>query len=294
MASRRSSELTEEMILNALLPLDQQLFRMSDANQPIVVFGYLRIHFEQYCIAVIIEMIMKFYLMKISKYEIDDKVRLHDGMGGIIRYIGINYHLPWFAQEELIGIELDSPYINAGNGSICGYKLFSTEPCKAYFVRSECEETDMIHDEIEEGRYARLKGLVRCPANNGKIVRIKCYVKAYDRWKGLLLDATEHHKKYAGAKEENLTLMLDSEALQDSDRNKMKAAMAEASVGERLKVFNKGYGTVKYIGKVGCDMYVGFELEEWDPNAHNGTVNGLPYFDCRDDRGYFVKLLATS
>lgn len=60
--------------------------------------------------------------------------------------------------------------------------------------------------------------------------------------------------------------------------------------GDRVTFDAKYAGTVRYIGKIKGKEgdWVGIELDT--PNGkHNGTVDGISYFECNDNHGIFVK-----
>lgn len=54
------------------------------------------------------------------------------------------------------------------------------------------------------------------------------------------------------------------------------------SIGDRVKLSRGKTGIVKYKGPaafVGGEEVIGIELDTWDPNAHDGSVQGKKYFD---------------
>merc|ERR1712176_614966 len=220
----------------------------------------------------------------LPQFKVGDRVKLQHGKTGVVRYIG----RPDFAEEELVGIELDTWSANAGDGSVRGEKVFATSAGRGYFTRRK-SVANIIQSKITEGAYARLKGLLRVPKFNGKTVKIVAYVEKKGRWKVKLLHAKQE-KKYLGVREENLDPILDWEPLNNENDSK-----EEPKIGDRVKTRKGRYGVVKYVGKVDFvsnskAVHIGLELEQWDPNGHNGTVRDKTYFTTMDGRGYFVKL----
>ena len=63
------------------------------------------------------------------------------------------------------------------------------------------------------------------------------------------------------------------------------------NIGDHISTKSGMYGVVKYYGDVefSLDEYIGLELEEWNPNGHNGTVRDKQYFETNDGYGYFVR-----
>eukprot|EP01083_Nonionella_stella_P039033 106149_1 len=223
-------------------------------------------------------------------FKVGDRVKLQHGKTGVVRYIGT----PGFSEEELVGIELDSWSANAGDGSVQGEKVFATTAGRGYFTRRK-SVANIIQSTITEGAYARLKGLLRVPKFNGKTVKIVAYVEKKGRWKVKLLHAKQE-KKYLGVREENLDPILDWEPISSEKQAKVLSLVEYPSIGERVKTRKGRYGIVKYVGPVDFSPsskdtpHIGLELEQWDPNGHNGTVKDKKYFVTMDGRGYFVKL----
>ena len=55
-------------------------------------------------------------------------------------------------------------------------------------------------------------------------------------------------------------------------------------------------GVVKFIGKTNFskDNVVGLELDKWNPNASNGTINGTKILDTLDGRSWFLRRCSVS
>lgn len=225
-------------------------------------------------------------LQSVCNFKVGDRVKLREGKTGVVKYIG----KPEFPQEELVGIELDTWSANARDGSIGDQKFFKTSSGRGYFTPNT-SVANIIKAKITEGAYARLKGMLRIPKFNGKTVKIVAYVQKKERWKVKLLHAKQE-KRYLGVREENLDPILDWEPLNESNEVKIEGLKFEPMIGDRVQTRNGRYGIVKYVGKVdnSKSVYVGLKLEEYDPNAHDGTFKDHKYFECMDHRGYFVKL----
>merc|ERR1712228_599994 len=195
-----------------------------------------------------------------------------EGKTGVVRYIG----KPEFAQEELVGIELDTWSANAGDGSVGSERLFSTTAGRGYFMRRQ-SAADIVKSKITDGAYARLKGLLRVPKFNGKTVKIVAYVEKKGRWKVKLLHAKQE-KKYLGVREENLDPILDWEPLNDANEPQKESLKVAPTVGDRVRTRKGRTGTVAYVGPVeftsgGADtINIGLVLDQWSPNGHNGIV----------------------
>jgi len=63
-------------------------------------------------------------------------------------------------------------------------------------------------------------------------------------------------------------------------------------LGDRVKLKRGRTGVVKFIGEVhfAKGQTIGLELDQWDPNANDGTAANRTYFKCAEGRGYFTKL----
>ena len=221
------------------------------------------------------------------KFRLGDRIKLLHGKTGVVRYIG----KPGFAKDELIGIELDTWSSNAGNGTLKGQHLFNTSDGRAYFTRRK-SVANIIKSSIQEGSYARLKGLVKVPKFNGKTVKVVSFVEKKGRWKVKLLNS-KHEKKYLGVRKENLDPILDWEPVNDLDDEQIVHLADFPKVGDVVKTRKGRTGTVKYVGNVDFGnkkKLVGLELDVWDPNAHNGTVKNKTYFKSPEGRGYFCEL----
>eukprot|EP01083_Nonionella_stella_P120906 362797_1 len=223
-------------------------------------------------------------------FKIGDRVKLKHGKTGVVRYIGTP--AADFSDEELLGIELDTWSPNAGDGTINGERIFETDMGRAYFTPTTSLLTKIAQAKIEPGSYARLKGLLRVPKFNGKTVKVVTYVEKKGRWKVKLLHAKQE-KKYLGVREENLEPILDWEPLKEESN--VESLTELPNIGDRVKTEEGMYGVVKFIGDVDFNrtsksQYIGLELEQWHPNAHNGTVKDRSYFEAADGRGYFVQL----
>ena len=207
-------------------------------------------------------------------------MKLKDNQTGIVRYIG----KPFLSDHELIGIELDVWSPNAGDGTVRDEKIFTASEGRAYFAR---RTFIMYIIQLTDGLYARLQGLNRVPKFNDKLVKLMRYVEKKGRWKVQLIH-DKQEKKYLGVRPENLNPQLNP--------NKLVVA-EEPNIGDPFKIRDGRIGIVKYVGYVefgtafSKTIFVGLELEEWDPNGHNGTVKNRKYFDAKDGYGYFVKLM---
>ena len=243
-------------------------------------------------------------------FKVGDRVKLQQGKTGVVfvflfsRFLCICYHSyccdqvryigkPDFSEEELVGIELDTWSANAGDGSVHGQQIFKTTAGRGFFCRRRSVAGIMCQSKITEGAYARLKGLIRVPKFNGKVVKVLGYVERKGRWKVKLLHAKQE-KKYLGVKEEHLDPILDWEPINNPNRPREEALKVEPKVGDRVRTRKGRIGTVKYVGPVeftnGSEVQIGLSLDQWDPNGHNGTVKDKKYFQTQDGRGYFVKL----
>merc|ERR1712154_255765 len=180
----------------------------------------------------------------LPQFRVGDRVKLQEGKTGVVRYVG----KPEFAEEELVGIELDTWSANAGDGSVGGKNIFKTTAGRGYFTRRK-SVANIIQSKITEGAYARLKGLLRVPKFNGKTVKIVAYVEKKGRWKVKLLHAKQE-KKYLGVREENLDPILDWEPLNNENDSKQESLKEEPKIGDRVKTRKGRYGVVKYVGKV--------------------------------------------
>eukprot|EP01084_Bolivina_argentea_P042319 78044_1 len=214
---------------------------------------------------------------RLHQFQIGDNVKLPDSKTGIVQYIG----QPHFALHELIGIKLDEWSANAGNGIVHDEKIFDVSPGRGYFTLRKYV-ANMNQLKVIEGGYSLLKDLARFPKLNGKMVKNITYFKKKGRWKVRLMYIQQ--KKYLGAKEENLEPVFDHR----------KALKFEPTLGDRVKTREDLHGIVCYVGNVEFDAldtkYVGLELEEWNVNGHNGTIQGKQYFKVTDGMGYLVKL----
>ena len=80
-------------------------------------------------------------------FEVGDRIKLFNGRTGVVRYIG---H-PTIAEEELVGLELDTWSANAGDGSIQGKEYFTASPGRGYFARGGSIEKKKIQQRITKG-----------------------------------------------------------------------------------------------------------------------------------------------
>ncbi|KAJ3123649.1 hypothetical protein HK098_001764 [Nowakowskiella sp. JEL0407] len=63
------------------------------------------------------------------------------------------------------------------------------------------------------------------------------------------------------------------------------------SIGQRVQTATGSTGTVRFVGEThfAPGVFVGIELDPDFPGKHNGTFEGISYFNCDDKRGVFVK-----
>jgi len=61
-------------------------------------------------------------------------------------------------------------------------------------------------------------------------------------------------------------------------------------VDDRVRTIRGHTGIVRYIGPVEFSIkeMVGIELDQWSPNAHDGTVKAKRYFVCPNGRGSYL------
>ena len=245
----------------------------------------------------IIDICVAFYWFPwLCHWKVGDSVKIEHGKTGVVRYIGFHCYIPDLTKEEwVIGIELDCWSANAGDGSVYGKRLFTATPGRGYFTTQE-SVLDMRPGLITEGAYAQLKGLLHVPKFNGETVKICEYVEKKGRWKVQLLHA-KHSKKYLGVLEKNLNPIFNYNWVPSitSSQNEQESLTEKPNIGDRVKTRKGKYGIVKYIGNTDFAsssnvIYVGLELEEWDPNGQNGTVKRITYFEAKHGYGYFVKL----
>ena len=243
------------------------------------------------------------------KFRLGDRVMLHMKIAGrshlytgIVRFIGKTN----FIQGDIVGLELDSWNPNASNGTINGEKIIDTQDGRAWFLQ-RCSLIDFVPSFIHDGTYARLKGLEKVPHFNGKAVKVISYVPRKARWKVKIIQLTKtKEKNYLGMREDNLDPMLDWEPkpLNDIDYNiHVTYKIDDINIGDAVKMTNKKWGIVKYIGETkwiknvnanananAIETMIGLELIEWSPNAKNGTVEDIEYFTVNDGFGYFTIL----
>lgn len=222
---------------------------------------------------------------------IGDRVKLKSSAIGTVQYIG---NTSFSNGREVIGIELDQWSVNAGDGTVNGDVLFECMKGRAYLTRRQ-SIVDLVHNLIFEGGYARLQNLVRVPKLNDKTVKVVEFSVEKNRWKVKLLHTTQK-TKYLGVREGNLNPILESESLDDR-QHKIECLQTMPIIGDRVKTKKKKIGIVRYIGTMHFfnevntnEICIGIELEQWDPNASNGSVDGTFYFKTNEGRAIFVKL----
>ena len=114
----------------------------------------------------------------------------------------------------------------------------------------------------------------------------------------MLLDKVEIHDlemEYLRVKSENLEPLRQWQ--QSGEKTKDVFNTSEPSLppklGDRIRLHDGRTGKVEYIGAVdiwnGSDVdYIGLDLDEWDPNGHDGSIGDDQYFSANHGHGYFV------
>merc|ERR1719461_2776531 len=78
-----------------------------------------------------------------------------------------------------------------------------------------------------------------------------------------------------------------------SSREKGRINRMKLEVNYRVELAGARLGKLKYMGSVefggGASMMFGFELIDGSIGEHNGTVEGVKYFECPERRGIFVE-----
>ena len=224
----------------------------------------------------------------INNIKLGDRIKLAAGPlnTGVARYIGTPHFVN--KNEKAIGLELDSWNANACDGTICGKQVFNTSPGRAHFIHCN-SYTNIVPSYLREGSYARLQKLEKLHQFNGKTVKVVCWVSEKKRWKVKLLQ-NKKERKYLGVRPVNLEPILD---WQDDMNINVESLKRMPNLGDRVKIRDNRWGTVKYIGLTPfgkTEEIIGLELDQWSPNANDGSSKGVRYLATTDGRGYFVQL----
>ncbi|ETO31190.1 hypothetical protein RFI_05929 [Reticulomyxa filosa] len=220
-------------------------------------------------------------------FKFGDKIQLSHRKIGVIRFIGTTEAT---GTDEIIGIELDSWDVNAKDGSIGEKVLFDVSYGRGYFARRKAI-SNAVRTRIKKDSYAKLKGLQSMTKFNGRVVKTIEYVQEKQRWKVKLYNNNKKkEKKHLGVKEENLTPLFDWEIPSDSAHGRLTRMPL---IGDHVRTRDGAIGTVRFLGKTDFSkdqIAIGIELDEWQPSANNGSVNGKEFFKCKDGYGYFASL----
>ena len=221
--------------------------------------------------------------------HLGDHVQLIPGQvrTGIVAFIGTTN----FSEGAIIGIKLCRWSPNSNNGCINGKKIFEAGSESVQFVYPKCIAKIIKPGFFTEGAYAKIKGLLKVPKFNGKTVQLMRYVEKKSRWSARMIQSNQG-KKMVGLREENLEPTLPVFESNTCCAQELLLAN-KPNIGDRVKMMDGRYGIVKYVGTVDFSSFatwIGLELEEWDPNGHNGTVEGKTYFTVNDGFGYLLKL----
>ena len=81
----------------------------------------------------------------------------------------------------------------------------------------------------------------------------------------------------------------DSVQTNDIDTNINNQELDRFRLGDRVKLSTGKTGVVRYIGNAHftSEEVVGLELDSWDPNGCDGTINNIQIFEASPGRGYF-------
>ena len=126
-------------------------------------------------------------------------------------------------------------------------------------------ELDVPDSDAHDGTYEKMeKRYFDCAPNRGIFVMIK------DIQENLGCSSSKWRShKYSKLKKQKITL----------------------KVNDRVQTLIGGSGTIRYLGNPEFvdDLMFGIELDHQSPNASNGTVNGIHYFECGQGTGLFVR-----
>ena len=129
-------------------------------------------------------------------------------------------------------------------------------------------------------------------------------LKKKNRWK--VRTTWFRSKRYLGVKPEKLTPIKahwrpmnnndDTNASKKDKTDRRPSWTVKPRLGDRVQIIDGKVGIVRYVGYhefdkgYDRDTYIGLQLEKWDINAHNGTVDGKQYYHTEPGYGYFVRL----
>ena len=154
-----------------------------------------------------------------------------------------------FSKDRLIGIALDSWNPNGTDGTVNG---------KSYF---ECEKG--------HGYFSRLQHLIE---NLGPKTATQ----------------PQSHETIIDVEEDEDELKDDNQDILIEDLPEIKFKL-----GDRVKLSHGKTGVVRYIGNPDFtsdhEEVVGLELDSWDANASDGTIQGKKLFDSAPGRAYFTR-----
>ncbi|ETO27614.1 hypothetical protein RFI_09516 [Reticulomyxa filosa] len=245
---------------------------------------------------------------QLRPFKAGDRVILKEsGETGVVRYVGF----PSFAEGEVFGIELDEWSINAHDGTANGEIIFDTAPGHGIFARrDEIDKYDPEKKKLEEARI-QLKIGDRVTLTRNRTGVIKYVGTDYvseeeivgvelDVWTPGAHDGTHRGYRYFNcAKGRGLFVPrkfiiqvnpiadTDNKTAEDSDNEKEESGYG---IGTRVQIDTGMKGTIRYVGRdtQGEEVY-GIEMDEKVPKGTDGRHNQMRYFDCRPERGIFVR-----
>ncbi|ETO05945.1 hypothetical protein RFI_31450, partial [Reticulomyxa filosa] len=99
--------------------------------------------------------------------------------------------------------------------------------------------------------------------------------------------------------EAEIKALKESETTKNNDTNKLVEDWPEPKtnlkrmpvIKDRVRVFDGQTGVIQFIGSVDFaeGTWIGLVLDDFSPNATDGTVKNKPYFRTKPQRGFFIK-----
>ncbi|ETO09191.1 hypothetical protein RFI_28196, partial [Reticulomyxa filosa] len=238
-------------------------------------------------------------------YEKDDHVITNDGYSGKVAFIG----KVKFAPHEMVGLNLDEWDPNGHNGTVRDDSYFEASAGMGWFARADCitQKSGSRKKKKKQKYYMKVDIGQRVQLRNGMRGLIRFYDRTdfpgSEKWVGLELDdwyynahdGTVNGKTYFATskgrgffvKPEEISIVLRKE-----EEKRAQSLRVMPELGDRVRSIRGKTGVVKFIGEVDFNRgtLIGVELDRWNPNAGDGTVNGVQYFTCSHGRGYFTTL----
>ncbi|ETO30235.1 hypothetical protein RFI_06886 [Reticulomyxa filosa] len=212
--------------------------------------------------------------------KVGDHVRLLRGKTGIIKYIG-----PVGEESELIGIELDlwNPSAHNGKGvfQAANGRGFFTKRSAIVEIIEKPEEAEQA--KIQTQRYRQMRYLKK------KLYKIE-HIQIKPLVQRQLNELREAFNRSYPSVEIDDIVKRESTIESKGSGLPLVNPKPELKEGDKVVLDTGETGKIIFIGWVNFDEreMLGILLDNWSPNGHEGTVDGVQYFSAPEGRGLMV------